>query len=93
MHTPMLFLAGVALAINALATPLTSRDTFSSVSTGFDNYCTDLLPYDQNGASLKFMASCSTSGVHSMGAKLSESTIDINECLANDDGVISARAK
>ncbi|ROV96503.1 hypothetical protein VMCG_07804 [Cytospora schulzeri] len=73
------------------ATPLAPRASFH-VATGFDTYCTNLLPYDQDGDSLTFMASCATSGAHYMGTTLSTSTINLNECLANDDGVISGRA-
>lgn len=88
----MLFLPGVALAVTAMATPLASRATFP-IATGFDKYCTNLIPFDQAGGSLKFMASCADSGAHYMGTTLSTSVIDLNECLANDDGIISGRAQ
>lgn len=88
----MWFLACAALASSTMATPLTSTNTFSSVPTGFHRYCTNLLPFDQEGDSLTYTASCATSGAMEMGTSLSESTIDINNCLANDDGFISGRA-
>lgn len=92
MHTYIIFLRGLSLAITASATLLVPRVTFP-ISSGFDHYCMNLLPFDQVGASLLFMASCAPSGSHNLGTTLSTSTLDVNECLANDDGVISARAK